>query len=85
MSDVAARRLAEERKNWRKDHPPGFFARPERAADGTVDLFRWKCVVPGAKDTAWAGDSLCFKAGESTSKQRNEGLAEGNDSQGDIS
>ena len=55
MSDVAARRLAEERKNWRKDHPPGFFARPERAADGTVDLFRWKCVVPGAKDTAWAG------------------------------
>lgn len=55
MSDIARARLAEERKNWRKDHPPGFFARPERAADGETDLFRWKCVVPGAKDTLWSG------------------------------
>ena len=55
MSTIAAARLAEERKNWRKDHPPGFFARPEKNKDGEMNLFKWKCIIPGAKDTLWSG------------------------------
>ena len=55
MSTIAAARLAEERKNGRKDHPPGFFARPEKNKDGEMNLFKWKCIIPGAKDTLWSG------------------------------
>jgi hypothetical protein len=40
MSGVARARLAEERKNWRKDKPFGFHARPETLGDGCA-----LCVV----------------------------------------
>ncbi|GAM19952.1 hypothetical protein SAMD00019534_031270 [Acytostelium subglobosum LB1] len=53
MADVALARLAEERKSWRKDHPPDFFARPASNADGSTNLNRWDCGVPGKKGTAW--------------------------------
>lgn len=33
-SGVARARLAQERKDWRKDKPFGFMARPETAEDG---------------------------------------------------
>lgn len=33
-SGVARARLAQERKDWRKDKPFGFMARPESADDG---------------------------------------------------
>ena len=36
MAGVAMARLAEERKNWRKDKPFGFHARPETLDDGCV-------------------------------------------------
>jgi hypothetical protein len=36
MSSVALARLAQERKNWRKDHPFGFVAKPEGKADGRI-------------------------------------------------
>lgn len=42
MSGVAQARLAQERKNWRKDHPFGFVARPETREDGSVNMFVWK-------------------------------------------
>lgn len=52
---AAALRLQEERKLWRKDHPPGFVAKPELKPDGTTDLFIWKCVVPGKDGTIAEG------------------------------
>jgi ubiquitin-conjugating enzyme E2 I len=52
---VAASRLAEERKSWRKDHPFGFVAKPEAAADGSTNMFRWKCSIPGKEGTLWEG------------------------------
>eukprot|EP01089_Gocevia_fonbrunei_P013827 TRINITY_DN3638_c0_g1_i2.p1 TRINITY_DN3638_c0_g1~~TRINITY_DN3638_c0_g1_i2.p1 ORF type:complete len:181 (-),score=38.59 TRINITY_DN3638_c0_g1_i2:63-539(-) len=55
MSGIARGRLSEERKAWRKDHPPGFFARPERNPDGTTNLMKWKCGIPGKKGTMWEG------------------------------
>jgi ubiquitin-conjugating enzyme E2 I len=37
---ISLTRLAEERKQWRKDHPYGFFAKPEMAKDA-LNLRVW--------------------------------------------
>ena len=42
MSGIAAGRLAEERKNWRKDHPAGFYARPAKNEDNSADIMKWE-------------------------------------------
>ncbi|XGW33478.1 hypothetical protein V3C99_017696 [Haemonchus contortus] len=55
MAGIAAFRLAEERKAWRKDHPFGFVAKPAKESDGTLNLFKWICAVPGKKGTIWEG------------------------------
>ena len=36
-------------------HSQGFFARPETGADGTTNLMKWKCSVPGKVGTPWEG------------------------------
>ncbi|KAB8606221.1 hypothetical protein FH972_025852 [Carpinus fangiana] len=46
-------RLSEERKQWRKDHPFGFYARPVKNASGALDLKMWECAVPGKENTIW--------------------------------
>ncbi|KAJ5176323.1 SUMO conjugating enzyme (UbcI) [Penicillium canariense] len=43
------------RKQWRRDHPFGFVAKPQRTSQGTLDLKRWECAIPGKKDTLWEG------------------------------
>jgi ubiquitin-protein ligase len=44
------------RKQWRKDHPFGFYAKPQRnTITGVVDLKKWDCGVPGKENTIWAG------------------------------
>jgi ubiquitin-conjugating enzyme E2 I len=53
MSGIARGRLAEERKAWRKDHPPGFFAKPITNADGSLNIMYWTCGIPGKKGTPW--------------------------------
>ncbi|CAL5219447.1 g1280 [Coccomyxa viridis] len=55
MAGVARGRLAEERKAWRKDKPFGFYARPETKDDGSVNLMKWNCHIPGKADTDWDG------------------------------
>ena len=55
MSGIARARLTSERKNWRKEHPHGFYARPEVLDDGSTQLFRWKCGIPGKAGTDWEG------------------------------
>ncbi|CAD7697652.1 unnamed protein product [Ostreobium quekettii] len=52
---VSRSRLAEERKAWRKDKPFGFHARPETNPDGSSNLLRWKCHIPGRPNTLWEG------------------------------
>ena len=42
MSGIAIGRLTEERKNWRRDHPAGFYARPEKKADSSTNLMKWE-------------------------------------------
>ena len=62
MADGLARsRLAAERKSWRKDHPPDFWARPMTAGDGSANLMMWECGIPGKKDTIWEGGIYIVK------------------------
>ncbi|UKZ62138.1 uncharacterized protein TrAtP1_003398 [Trichoderma atroviride] len=48
-------RLQEERKQWRRDHPFGFFAKPARTKEGVLDLKNWECGIPGKEKTIWEG------------------------------
>ena len=61
MSSLITARLAQERKDWRKDHPHGFIAKPstkkDKNGDTTTDLTVWNCAIPGKADTPWAGGS----------------------------
>lgn len=43
------------RKQWRRDHPFGFFAKPLRNSQGMMDLKKWECGVPGKEKTIWEG------------------------------
>ena len=49
MSGIAAGRLKEERKAWRRDHPAMFYARPAKKDSGETDLMKWDCGIPGKK------------------------------------
>ena len=51
---AAEARLQQERKNWRKDHPPNFVAKPSSRADGTSNLFEWDVKVPARANSIWA-------------------------------
>eukprot|EP00054_Salpingoeca_dolichothecata_P031738 m.264479 g.264479 ORF g.264479 m.264479 type:complete len:159 (+) comp27853_c0_seq1:59-535(+) len=55
MAGIAQGRLAEERKAWRRDHPFGFIAKPQKNSDGTQNLLLWECSIPGKKGTIWEG------------------------------
>ena len=43
------------RKQWRRDHPFGFFAKPVRTPQGVLDLKKWECGIPGKDKTLWEG------------------------------
>ena len=52
----AARRLNQERTEWRKDHPFGFVAKPAQTADGKgTNILKWSCAIPGRANTPWEG------------------------------
>ncbi|PQE27563.1 asparagine synthetase protein [Rutstroemia sp. NJR-2017a BBW] len=49
-------RLAEERKQWRKDHPFGFSAKPiKNPGTNDFNMQIWDCGVPGKEKTLWEG------------------------------
>ena len=52
---LRARADQHPRKQWRRDHPFGFFAKPMRGANGMMDLKKWECGVPGKEKTIWEG------------------------------
>ncbi|KXN70939.1 putative ubiquitin--protein ligase hus5 [Conidiobolus coronatus NRRL 28638] len=54
MSGICLSRLSEERKQWRKDHPHGFYAKPAKKPDSSLDLMTWECGIPGKSNTPWA-------------------------------
>ena len=55
MSGIAVGRLTEERKNWRKDHPVGFYARPTKKEDNSNNIMTWETGIPGKNGTDWEG------------------------------
>lgn len=55
MSSIAVGRLTQERKDWRKDHPAGFYARPIKMADNSIDMMNWEAGIPGKAGTDWEG------------------------------
>ena len=61
MSGIAVGRLTEERKNWRKDHPPGFHARPLKKADKSTDVMVWETGNPGEAGTDWEGTQIAYR------------------------
>ena len=52
---IAQQRLAEERKELRKDIPRGFYARPTMNADGSANLMLWQAGIRGKDGTDWEG------------------------------
>ncbi|KAJ3129160.1 E2 SUMO-conjugating protein ubc9 [Nowakowskiella sp. JEL0407] len=52
---ICLARITEERKIWRKDHPYGFYARPKKNADNTLNMMEWECGIPGKVGTPWEG------------------------------
>ena len=65
---VNGNQLTHTSKQWRKDHPFGFVARPERNAQGVMELKNWNCSIPGKSKTIWEGGlfklSVIFPDGE---------------------
>ncbi|ORY83092.1 ubiquitin-conjugating enzyme 9 [Protomyces lactucae-debilis] len=53
MSGLSRMRLQEERKQWRKEHPYGFFAKPAKLGDGSMNLMEWQVGIPGKAGTPW--------------------------------
>jgi hypothetical protein len=55
-------------KQWRRDHPFGFFAKPSRTKEGVLDLKNWECGIPGKEKTIWEGGlfklNIAFPDGE---------------------
>jgi ubiquitin-protein ligase len=53
-SAEAIARLQRERKDWRKDRPPNFVAKPQTLADGSSNLFAWDIKIPAKPSSIWA-------------------------------
>lgn len=54
-NNIVIGRLQEERKSWRQDRPHNFYAKPTSNQDGSLNLFRWECGVPGKPGSPWEG------------------------------
>lgn len=56
------------RKQWRRDHPFAFYAKPSRTKEGVLDLKNWECGIPGKEKTIWEGGlfklTMAFPDGE---------------------
>eukprot|EP00921_Rhytidocystis_pertsovi_P017866 GHVQ01028053.1.p1 GENE.GHVQ01028053.1~~GHVQ01028053.1.p1 ORF type:complete len:162 (-),score=20.05 GHVQ01028053.1:387-872(-) len=58
---IARRRLAQERAEWRRDHPHGFSARYGVSEDGKgQDMMKWECKIPGKVGSIWEGGEYCM-------------------------
>lgn len=83
MSGICRARLAEERKQWRKDHPfvrfifrhyemwtvlltafiqQGFYAKPMKALDGSMNLLEWEVGIPGKQSVRVACHVYSWRA-----------------------
>jgi ubiquitin-conjugating enzyme E2 I len=54
MSDAARSRLANERKMLLESKPAGCFAKPRKAADGSLDIFNWEAGITPLPNSRYA-------------------------------
>lgn len=52
-NEVMTIRLGQEKKRWKKSSIAGFKAKPMKNRNGTVDMTKWKCLIPGPKGSIW--------------------------------
>ncbi|CAD7934363.1 unnamed protein product [Amoebophrya sp. A120] len=58
MSSLAAKRLHQERVNFKKKRPFGFFARYTTNKDGSQNMMKWRCGVKTEDDGPWKGATV---------------------------
>lgn len=54
LTDAGRARLLEERKSLMRDKPAGMWARPRKAADGSLDLSVWDVGILPKAGSVWA-------------------------------
>ena len=55
MEKISLERLLQERKDFKKSRPFGFYARPIKNSDGTLNMYKWECGIPGPEKSPWEG------------------------------
>lgn len=55
VNELVVNRLKKERAEWRKNHPYGFVAKPITSNDGSFNMLKWECEIPGPKGSVWEG------------------------------
>ncbi|EGR27476.1 hypothetical protein IMG5_195230 [Ichthyophthirius multifiliis] len=53
VNELVFTRLKQERKQWRQDHPHRFVAKPTTKDDGTINMLKWYCEIPGPEGSPW--------------------------------
>jgi len=53
MEKISLERLLQERRDFKKNHPFGFYAKPTKNTDGTLNMFKWECGIPGPEKSPW--------------------------------
>ena len=46
--------VEQERKKW-LNNTSEFAAKPMRKSNGSLDMYKWRCIIPGRKNTSWEG------------------------------
>lgn len=55
MEKISQERLAQERRDFKKSRLFGFYAKPMKNTDGTMNMYKWECGIPGPKGSPWEG------------------------------
>ena len=55
MEKICKERLLQERREFKKSHPFGFYAKPSKLKDGLLDMYKWECGIPGPSKSPWEG------------------------------
>ena len=50
---ICLKRIQKERREWKKDHPKGFYAQPYNYNGRSIPTL-WVCGIPGPEDSIWA-------------------------------
>lgn len=55
MERISLERLTQERLDFKKNRIHGFYAKPSKNSDGTMNMYKWECKFPGPTDSPWEG------------------------------